>query len=124
MIKTKLLKFFICYRTCVLKVPKYLVTGFCKVLYQVFIKVNFLINIFNTQLLFSFHKIVVSVPNYHAKSLVPFFITRFRSSAKERIVFHSSLSKLDYVICFLQISNKSFSTLLKNISRDHLWRSG
>ena len=61
---------FICYKTSVLKVPKYLVTGFCKVLYQLFIKINFFVNIFLTQSLSSFHKIVVLVPNrlQHMKS--------------------------------------------------------
>ena len=116
MIKTKILQFFICYKISVPKVPRYLITSFCKVLYQLFIKLNFFLNIFITQLLYSFHKIIVSVPNYHSGPLICFFITRFRSSAKERMAFHSSLLKFEYVCCFLQISKKFFSTLLKNIS--------
>ena len=117
MTKTKILKFCICYKTCILKAPKYLVTGFCKVLYQIFIKVDFFLSVFIIQLLFSFHKIVLLVPNYHARSLARFFITRFRSSAKERMAFNSSLLKLKYVCCFLKIQNKSFSNLSTNISR-------
>ena len=55
MIKTKILQFFICYKTSAFKTPKHLVTGFVKVLYQIFIKFNFLVNMFVPQLLSSFH---------------------------------------------------------------------
>ena len=101
MIKTKILQFFICHKTSAFKTPKHLVTGFVKVLYQISIKFNFLVNMFVPQLLSSFHKIVVSVPNYHTRSIALFFITRFRSCTKENIVFQSSLLNLEYVCCFL-----------------------
>ena len=101
MIKTKILQFFICYETSVFKAREYLASGFCKVLYQRFIKVNFFVNIFITQFLFGFHSIVVSVPNYHIRSLVRFFITRFRPSAKERILFLTVKVR----ICFLFLTN-------------------
>ena len=116
-IKTKILQLFICYKTSVLKVPKYFVTGSCKVLYQLVIEVNFFENIFITQLLFSFHEIVVLVPNYHARSFVCFFYNKDFDHWLECMAFHSSPIKLEYVFCFLLLLHNSFSSLLKNILR-------
>ena len=104
MIKTKILQFFICYKTSVTKVPENLITAFCKDLYQLFIKLKFFVNIFIPQLLFSFHKIIDSVSSYHAGTLVRFAITRFEYSAKERITFHASLLKFVWV-CLLFLTN-------------------
>ena len=94
MIKTKILQFFICYKTSFLKVPKYLVTGFCKVFYQ-------LCKHFYQSTAFQLPQDSRFGPNYYAKSLVRFFITRFQSSANERVAFQSSLLKLEYVCCFV-----------------------
>ena len=80
--KTKILQFFICHKNSIFKALKKLVTGFCKVLYQLVIKVNFFVNIFITQQLFQFpldrlFGLKVSRKMYIILSLYPHIIHMF-----------------------------------------------
>ena len=115
MIRTKMLQFFICYKMSDLKVPKYLFTSFFKVLSQIFIKASLFVHIFTTQLLFSFHEIFVSVTNYHAGFLVRFFYSKISIICWRTHGLSFLTVKIKvclFFLTFLQISNKSFSTLL------------